>query len=165
LQAVLSAYFANQQLTALAGAYAERSMIPGALLWVNAWRPVPHLLSWIAVLAWSGCASLAVAFDLLAWRARRRLLAALPRARAVVRFEFGSPHAVGMPSLLAHALVPLGALLWAHALRPGLLSPALLQVGLRAWLVAVVWWLGLEWIPHLTRADSSRDELERDDRR
>ena len=165
LQAVLSAYFANQQLTALAGAYAERSMIPGALLWVNTWRPVPHLLSWMGVLAWSGCATLAVAFDILAWRARQRLLAALPRARAVVRIEFGPPRSVSMPAVLARAMLPLGGLLWAHALRPGLVPPALLQVGPRAWLVAAVMWLGLEWTARPLWADASGDEPETGDRR
>ena len=144
LQAALSAYFACHELAALGGAYVERSLIPGALLWVHAWRPLPHLVSWAAVLAWAGCTTLAVSFDVLAWRARQRLLAALPGAQAVVRLHFAQPPAVPPSFLLVQALVPLGAVLWAHALRPGLLPPALLGPSSRAWLAVVVFWFGVK---------------------
>jgi len=144
LQVALSAYFASQQFASLGSAYVERSMIPSALLCVNAWRPLPHFIAWAAALAWGGCAALAVSFDVLAWRARRRLVAALSRAREAVHLHFAPAPAPSASSLLVHALVPLSGILWAHALRPDLLPPAVVSLGSRSWLVLVGLWLAVK---------------------
>jgi hypothetical protein len=144
LQAVFSAYFASRQLAGLGGAYVERSMIPSALLWVHAWRPLPGLVAWIAVLAWGACAALAVSFEVLASRARARLMAALPEVRAVhLHFAPAPPPSVSF--LLGHALVPLSSILWVHALGSDLLSPAVLWLGTRCWLLVVGLWLAVRW--------------------
>ena len=144
LHVALSAYFASRQFASLGGAYVERSMIPGAVLCVNAWRPLPHFIAWVAVLAWGGCAALAVSFDVLAWRARQRLVAALPKAQEAVRLHFAPPPAPSVSFLLLHALVPVSGLLWAYALRPDLLPRGLVWLGARCWLVLVVLWLALK---------------------
>jgi len=143
LQMALSSYFAGQQFAALGGAYADRSLIPSTLLWVNAWRPLPHLAAWAAVLAWAGCAALAVSFDLLAWRARQRLLAVLPSTRGAVRLHFAPAPAPSAALWLSRALVPLNGLFWAHALRPDLVTPVVLGAGSRSWLALVGLWLAV----------------------
>ena len=147
LQVALSAYFAGQQLALLGGAYVERSLIPGALLWLNAWRPLPHLVAWAAVLAWGGCAALAVSFEVLARQARRRLLAALPRAREAVFLHFAPAPPPLVSLLLLHALALLSAMLWAHALRSDLVPPAVVSLGSRTWLVLAVLWLAMKKNP------------------
>ena len=143
LQVALSAYFAGQQFASLGEAYVERSLIPGAVLWVNVWRPLPHLVAWIAVLAWGGCAALAVSFEVLAWRARQRLLTVLPKARKAVRLHFAPPDPPSASFLLSHALMPLNGILWAHALRPDLATPALWELGSRSWLAVVGLWVAV----------------------
>ena len=143
LQTSLSAYFAGLQFAALGGAYADRSLIPSTLLWLNAWRPLPHLIAWAAVLMWAGCAALSMSFDVLAWRARQRLLAALPRARGAVRLHFAPSPSPPASLLLSRALVPLNGLFWAHALRPDLVTPAVLGLGSRSWLLLVGLWLAV----------------------
>ena len=143
LQMALSSYFAGQQFAALGGAYADRSLVPSTLLWLNAWSPLPHLIAWSAVLAWAGCAALAVSFDVLAWRARHRLLAGLPRTRGTVRLHFGPPPAPSASLLLRRALLPLNGLFWAHALRPDLVTPVVLGAGSKSWLALVGLWLAV----------------------
>jgi hypothetical protein len=144
LQAALSAYFASQQFASLGAAYVERSLVPGALLWANAWRPLPHLIAWGAVLAWGGCVALAVSFEVLASRARAKLLAAMPRAReaAVLHFAPAPPPSVSF--LLLHAVVLLSGVLWAHALRADLVPPAVVSLGSRTCLVLAVLWLAVK---------------------
>jgi len=144
LQVALSAYFAGQQLARLSGAYAERSLIPGFLLWVNAWRPVPHLIAWATVLAWGGCAGLAVSFEVLASRARAKLLAALPGVHGSVHLHFAPAQCPPISFLLVHVLLPLSGILWVHALGPGLLSPTVVWLGSRSWLVMVGLWLAVK---------------------
>jgi len=144
LQVALSAYFAGQQLARLGGAYAERSLIPGFLLWVNAWRPVPHLIAWATILAWGGCAALAVSFEVLASRARAKLLAALPGVRGSVHLHFAPAPRAPVSFLLVHALLPLSGILWVHALGPDLLSPTVVWLGSRSWLVMVGLWLAVK---------------------
>ena len=143
LQAVFSAYFASRQFAGLGGAYVERAMIPGALLWVHAWRPLPGLVAWIAVLAWGACAALAVSFEVLASRARARLMAALPNVREAVHLHFAPAPPPSVSFLLVHALVPLSGILWVHALGSDLLSPALLWLSTRCWLLVVGLWLAV----------------------
>jgi len=146
LQVALSAYFASQQFASLGGAYVQRSMIPSALLWINAWRPLPHLIAWAAVLAWGGCAVLALSFDVLAWRAHQRLVATLPKVREAVRLHFAPMPPPSVSFLVVHALVPLSGILWAHALRPDLLPPGVVWLGARSWLVLVGLWLAVKKI-------------------
>jgi hypothetical protein len=145
LQAVLSAYFAGRQFASLGGAYVERSMIPSALLWVHASRPLPGFVAWVAVLAWGGCAALAVSFGVLASRARARLLAALPNVRNVAHLHFGPEPPPSVSFLLVQALAPLSGILWVHALRADLLSPAVLFLGSRCWLIVACLWLAVRW--------------------
>jgi hypothetical protein len=144
LQSALSAYFASRQFASLGGAYVERSLIPGALLYMNAWRPLPHLIAWIAVLAWGGCAALAVSFQALARHARQRLRAALPRAREAAFLHFAPAPPPSASFLLLHALALLSAVLWAHALRSDLVPAAAVSLGSRTWLVLAVLWLAVK---------------------
>jgi len=144
LQAVLSAYFASRQLAGLGGAYVERSMIPSALLWVHAWRPLPGFVAWVAILAWGGCAGLAVSFEVLASRARAKLLAALPGVRGAVRLHVAPAPPPSAAVLLVHALLPLGGVLWVHALRSDLLAPTVVWLGSRSWLVMIGLWLAVK---------------------
>jgi hypothetical protein len=144
LQVALSAYFAGQQLAILGGAYVERSLIPSTLLCLNAWRPLPHLIAWAAVLAWGGCAALAVSFEVLAWRARQRLLAVLPRAREAVFLHFAPTPRPSVSLLVLLVLVLLSGMLWAHALRSDLVPPAVVSLGSRTWVVLAVLWLAVK---------------------
>jgi hypothetical protein len=144
LQVALSAYFASQQLARSGGAYVERSLIPGLLLWVNAWRPLPHLIAWATILAWGGCAALAVSFEFLASRARAKLLAALPGVRGSVHLHFAPAQRPPVSLLFVHALLPLSGILWVHALRPDLLAPTVVSLGSRSWLVVVGLWLAVK---------------------
>jgi len=143
LQIALSAYFASQQFAILGGAYVERSLIPGAVLWMDASRPLPHLVAWMSALAWAGCATLGVSFEILAWRARQRLTDALPLARRAVRLHFAPAPAPSVSSLLLRPLLPLGAVLAAHALQPDLLPWDVVFLGARCWAVLLVLWLAL----------------------
>jgi hypothetical protein len=145
LQVALSAYFAGRQFASLGSAYLERSLIPCALLWVLAWRPLPGLVAWMAVLAWGACAALAVSFEVLASRARAKLMAALPRVREAAHLHFAPAPPPSLSLLLVHALVPLGGLPWVHALGPGLLSPAVLGLAARCWLVVAALRLAVRW--------------------
>jgi len=149
LQVALSAYFASQQFAILGGIYVERSLVPSAVLWVNAWRPLPHLIAWAAVLAWGGCAALTVSFDVLSWRAQQRLRAVLPEAREAVQLHFAPAPLPSVSLLLAHALVPVGGILCLHALGSDLLSPGMLWLGTRCWLVVVGLWLAVRWSDQL----------------
>jgi hypothetical protein len=148
LQAALSAYFAGQQFASLGGAYVERALVPGTLLWVHAWRPLPSLMAWAAALAWGGCAALAFSFEILAWRARERLLAVLPEARKAALLHFAPAPPPSVSVLLLHALVLLTGVLWLHALGPDLLSAAWLGLGARCWLGVAGLWLAVRWSEH-----------------
>jgi hypothetical protein len=145
LRAVFSAYFASRQFAGLGGAYVEQSVIPGALLWVHAWRPLPGFVAWVAVLAWGAFAALAVSFGLLASRARRKLMDALPRVREAAHLHFAPAPPPPVSLLLVHALVPLSGILWVHALGSDLLPPAVLSLAARCWLVVVGLWLAVRW--------------------
>ena len=82
-------------------------------------------------------------FEVLARRARQRLLAALPRAREAALLHFAPAPPPSVSLLVLHALALLSGVLWAHALRSDVLPPAVVSLGSRTWLVLAVLWLAV----------------------
>jgi len=142
LEAALSAHLANQHFTSLAGAYVRRSAVASSVLWVHSWHTLPGLVLWAAVLAWGGCAALAISFEVLARKAQQRFMGALPKAGGIVRLHLGPSVPAAASSVLVHLLTPVSGILWAHALRPSLLPAGLVTLGTRLWLLLLVLWLG-----------------------
>jgi hypothetical protein len=142
LEAALSAHLANQQFASLAGAYVRRSAIASSVLWIHSWHTLPGLILWPVVLAWGGCAALAMSFEVLARKAQQRLADVLPRAHGIVRLHFGPSPPPAVSTVLVHLLTPVSGILWAHALRPSLLPAGLVTLGARLWLLLLVLWLG-----------------------
>ncbi len=142
LEAALSAQLANQQFASLAGAYVQRSAVASSVLWVQSWHALPGLVVWVASLAWGGCTALAIALEILAWKAQHRLMSALPRAHGIVRLHFGPSPPPAPSSVLVHLLAPVSGILWAHALWPAGLPAGVVTLGARLWLLLLVLWLG-----------------------
>jgi hypothetical protein len=142
LDAALSAHLANQRFASLAGAYVRRSAVASSVLWVHSWHTLPGLIVWVAALAWGGCAALAISFEVLAWKAQQRLMSARPRAHGIVRLHFGSSRPPAVSSVFVHLLTPVSGILWAHALRPSVLSAGVVSLASRLWLLVLMLWLG-----------------------
>jgi hypothetical protein len=143
VEAALSAHLANQQFASLAGAYVRRSAVVSSVLWFHSWHTLPGLIVWAAMLGWGGCAALAISFEVLARKAQQRLTSALPKAGGIVRLHFGPSLPPTASSMFVHLLTPVSGVLWAHALRPSLLSAGLVTLGAKLWLLLLVLWLGI----------------------
>jgi hypothetical protein len=136
VHATVAAWYATERLQAESLAYVHHSFVPSLVLWVGAWRPLPEIVRWLAVLAWSVCAVVAAVLGVAAVRRRRQLADALPGASRVVRFPF-APAGGGLPAaseLLVSLSVAASVLLWIHAWAPRLLSSAVVATAATCWL-------------------------------
>jgi hypothetical protein len=150
LESALSAHFAIERLGSASFAYLYASCVPSLVLWINAWYPLPDLVTWFAVLIWASCGCLAVSFALGAWRQRARLLAALPEAQRAARLEFTPEEPVAqVSSLLLLLSAAASSVLWAHGLAPVLITASALSIGAKAWMLLFAAALGNRYIERL----------------
>lgn len=151
LSTVLSAHFDQARLSAAGLAYLYATVLPSAVLWVHAWHPLPDLAVWLAVLGWGSCGWLAVVCGWGAWRSRNRLKAAMAHTRMMARIRFAPADTEPLgSSFLLLLSVSASGVLWLHAAAPGLVTPALVVLGGRAWTLLLLAALGNRYVEALS---------------
>jgi hypothetical protein len=136
VERALAAYFAVQRLEAESRRSLHRTVMPSLLLWVHAWRPLPDLLVWSALMIWATFAALAVVLAACAIPRRARLQAALPEAQQVVRLHFAPARTGRVASALFFYLaIAVSVLLWLHAAVPHLVGRDVASMAARSWVL------------------------------
>jgi hypothetical protein len=146
LETALTAHFTAERLNRLSTAYVLGSTAPSVLLWVNAWHALPELVTWLAVLGWAGCVTLAVTLTVASERWRARLDHALPEAQRVVRVQFASSEpTIALSSFWLTLATAASSLLWVQGVRPGFVPLPVIAVVIRVWLVLLAAALASRW--------------------
>jgi hypothetical protein len=146
VEAALVAHFTAERLARQSSSYVLGTAVPSAALGINAWRPLPSLVTWLAVLGWASCVALAVILAVASERSRARLEALLPQAQRLVHIEFAeSGPTTSLSSIWFVSAVAASALLWIHGLRPGLVPSNIVALTLRVWLVLLVAAVASRW--------------------
>jgi hypothetical protein len=146
---VLRTHFAGQRLRGATVAYAHGSALPTLVLWLNAQRPAPSLVVWIAALAWAVCTLLALSLGIAARQQRIRLKVLLPGTRRVARVEFpAGERRPAASSILSSLAVVASGSLWIHGLAPHHVSPSLLAASSVSWLALATLSLGATCLEH-----------------
>ncbi len=148
LETALAAYFVVQHLEVRSTAYLYASGLPAIALWFNAWRPLPNLVTWLAVLGWALCLFLTVGLAAIALKRRAQLALALPDAGRIARLHFSSSED-GLPrssTLLVWLATAAGAVLWVHALAPQAWRADVVEVSCKSWIILFAGALGSRYL-------------------
>jgi hypothetical protein len=146
LEEALTAHFMAERLNRLSAAYVLGSTAPSLLLWVNAWHALPELVTWLGVLGWAACVTLAVTLAVASERWRARLDETLPEAQRVVHVQFASAEpTIALSAIWLTLAAALSSLLWVQGLRPGLVPVPVIAIVVRAWLVLLAAALASRW--------------------